>query len=472
MAADYLHGVEVIEVEQGGRTVRVVKSSVIALIGIAPIGDANTPILCLSPNNDAQFGQQIPGFTIPQALDAIRKQGPATVIVINTFNATTNTAQVTTESQTITNGKLKLAYAPIGAVSIFQSNGTTPYTGVAGVDFTLDAFGNFTALSSNAADATVLRFTYKRLDEGTLTDNQIIGANTSGVRTGIKCLELVNGLFGFKPKILISPKFVELAAVAAELLAVAPKYRAISLPDAPLGTSFSGVLALRGPASSANGFKTSSRRAYLLFPHLKAYDGATDSDVNVPYSAFMAGLISRVDREEGYWVSPSNHEIYGITGTEIPIVSDYTDPESEANVLNAAGITTVYTGYGTGPRAWGNRSAAYPTDTSAKNFLSVQRMADVVHESVEGAAFPFIDKPLNQATIDAIRQTVNGFFNTLIQRGACLQGSRCEYVPEDNSAINLAAGQVQFNLVFMGPTPAERITFISQLDINLLAQIA
>jgi len=38
-------------------------------------------------------------------------------------------------------------------------------------------------------------------------------------------------------------------------------------------------------------------------------------------------------------------------------------------------------------------------------------------------------------------------------------------------AEELAAGHVTFDLVFMGPTPAERITFKSYLDINLLTQI-
>jgi len=470
MATDFLHGVETIEVNQGGRTVRVVKSSVIALIGIAPLGAANTPILCLSPNDDTQFGQELPGFTIPQSLAAIRKQGPATVIVVNTFNSTTNTVQVTAESKTITNGKLKLDAAPIGTVSIFLTNGTTPFTGVAGVDYTLDAFGNFTALSAVASESLVLKFNYKKLDIGNVPSSQIIGSNTGGVRTGIKCLELVKNLFGFKAKILIAPFFVETKSVADELQVAADKYRGIYLPDAPSGTTIAQALASRGPASTIS-FKTASQRGYALFPALVAYDVATDSNINVPYSAYMAGVISRVDNEEGFWVSPSNHEINGVLGSSIPVIADYTDPNSEANLLNAAGITTVYSGYGTGVRTWGNRSLSYPANSDPKTFISIRRMADVVHESLEEAAFPYVDKPINQALADVIREEGNSFMNTLIGRGACTPGSRVEYVVEDNPASELALGHIQFNLVFMGPTPAERITFKSLLDINLLAQI-
>lgn len=469
MAANYLHGVETIEMNTGARPVSVIKSSVIALVGLAPIGTKNEPILVLSPTDAAQFGQQLPGFTIPQALDAIFKQGPATVIIVNTFDSTTNTEQVTLESHTITGGKLKLSAAPIGAVTVFLTDGTTPFTGVSGVDYSIDAFGNFTALSAVAAEALVLKFTFKIFDSGTVTSAQIIGTNTSGVRTGSKCLETVFNTFGFTPKILIAPVYIELVAVATEFIALAEKYRAITLIDAPVTTTVTQAIAGRGPASTIN-LKTSSYRAYLLCPHLKVYDADSDLNINAPYSQFMAGVMANVDLNEGYWVSPSNHEILGIVGTEYIVTASVNDANTEANLLNEKGITTTFTGYGTGTRTWGNRSAAFPTNTDPKNFIPIRRIADIVHESLEQAMLPFIDKPINQATADAIRDTGNGFFRTLIGRGAVTAGSKCVY-SADNTAEELAAGHVIFDLVFMGPTPAERITFKSYLDVNLLTQI-
>lgn len=470
--ANYLHGVETIEIPQAGRTVSVVKSSIITLVGIAPTGPVNQNVLVLSPNDAAQFGQQLPGFTIPQALDAIFKQGPATVVVVNVFNSTTNTANVTLETKTITNGKIKLDFAPIGAVNVFLTNGTTPFTGVKDVDYSLDAFGNFTALSSVAAEGLVLKFTYKKLDASTVTGAQIIGTNTSGVRTGTKCWETIFNTLGFYPKILIAPGYSVLNAVATEMLALAPKYRAIALIDAPSGTSVTAAVAGRGPASTIN-FKTSSDRAYLLCPYLQVYDADSDSNVNAPYSSFMAGVISRVDNEEdgGYWVSPSNKEIRGIVGTEYVVTSSFTDAETEANLLNSVGITTVFSGYGSGVRTWGNRSASFPTNTDQKNFIPIRRLADMVHESLEQASLQFIDKPLNQATIDAIRDTGNGFFKSLIGRGACLPGSKIIYNPADNPAEQLAAGHVTFELSFTGASPAERITYKSVIDTNLLTQL-
>jgi uncharacterized protein len=64
MPANYLHGVETIELERGPRPVSTVKSAVIGLIGTAPIGPVNITTLSLSETAGAAFGPQLPGFAI------------------------------------------------------------------------------------------------------------------------------------------------------------------------------------------------------------------------------------------------------------------------------------------------------------------------------------------------------------------------------------------------------------------------
>lgn len=472
MAANYLHGVETAEVQTGAVPIQVVKSSVIALTGIAPIGAANTPVLVLSEQDAAQFGKELPGFSIPQALRAIFDQGPATVVVVNTFSSTTNTAQVTAESKTVTNGRLKLTYAPIGTVTILDSN-DQPTTFVEGEDYDLDEFGNFVVLSAEIPEATVLKFTYKRLDGATVTDAQIIGTvEVDGDRTGMQCFDLCFQMFGFNPKIIICPGYSTRAAVAAEMIskAEAPQYRGMTAIDAPAGTTPTGAIAGRGPAGTIAGFKSSSDRAVLLYPMLKAYDPAADAEANFPYSAYWAGVVARVDREEGYWVSPSNHEILGILGLERFISAVINDASSEANLLNEKGITTVFNSFGSGFRVWGNRSAAWPTVTHPRNFINIRRTADVIAESIELAMLQFIDRPINNAIIDDIKETVNQFIRTLIGRGALVDGV-CTYDPAKNPPTELALGHLTFDYSIMPPPPAERITFNQTIDINLLRGI-
>jgi phage tail sheath protein FI len=207
---------------------------------------------------------------------------------------------------------------------------------------------------------------------------------------------------------------------------------------------------------------------YFFIPYLKAYDIATDSNQDFPYSEFMAGVISSTRLNEGFWVSPSNKEIKGVVGIERTISAGINDTGSDANTLNASGITTIFNAFGTGIRTWGNRNASYPSNTAPDNFISVQSSADVIHEALENAVFQFIDQPITKALIDVIRETGNNFIRTLVGRGALIAGSRVEFPPELNTPTEIAAGHLTYNLIMMPSVPAERITMRSFIDINIL----
>lgn len=471
MSAPYLHGVETIVLKQGPIPVQVVKSAVIGLVGIAPKGPVNTPILVQSDTDAAQFGSPLPGFNIPQALKQIIAQGAGTIIVVNVFDPAVHITAVVDEVQTIINGKLKLAFAPIAAVTIKNNDGSAS-TLVNGVDYSFDEYGNFQALSANAANNTQLKFSYSKLNTAAITGALIIGTYTSntGVRTGIQCLDVSKNTFGFNPKILIAPNYSSLTAVATELLSKASSYRAVALLDAPYGTTVAGAIAGRGIGGGIN-FNISDKRGYLLYPYLKAYDIATNGNIDFPYSSFMAGVMAANDLENGYWSSPSNREIKGIVGAERSISAGNNDANSDANLLNSNGIATIFNTFGTGIRTWGNRNASFPNNSNPDNFVPVQRTADVVHESLENAAFQFLDQPITPALIDAIRESGNSFVRTLIGRGALTVGSRIEFPKNLNTPTELAAGHLTYNLIMMPPPPAERITIQSFIDISLLKNL-
>ena len=276
-------------------------------------------------------------------------------------------------------------------------------------------------------------------------------------------------LMGFFAKILVAPGFCTLNSVASEMIVMASKLRAVALIDAPIGTTYAQAIAGRGPAGTIN-FNTSSERAVLCYPHLQVYDSATDSNRLEPLSQRLAGVMCAKDTEKGYWWSPSNTEVKGIVGVERQLSAMINDPQSEVNLLNEVGVVTLFNSFGTGIRTWGNRSAAWPTVTHPKNFINIRRTADILHESVEYSMLQFIDMPLNNALIDAIKESVNSFIRTLISRGALIDG-KCSYDPTKNPTTELALGHVTFDLEFMPPTPAERITFESFINIELLKQL-
>ena len=471
---DFLHGVETLTLDQGPRPVTIVKSAVIGLIGISPIGVSNTPILVTGDATAAQFGAKVPGFSIPQSLDAIFKQGAGAVVVINVFDPIAHTTAIVAEAQTIVAGKLSLSAAPIGSVTVLDVASVASAL-VLGTDYTLDAYGNLVVISNaaGAVNGTILKFTYKKLNAAAVTAAVIIGAidGTTGARSGMQCLPLAKNLFGFNAKILIAPLFSQLSAVTAELISKASSLRAIALIDAPYGTTVAQAIAGRGPAGTIN-FNTSSKRADLLYPFLKAYDAASNSNLDFPQSAFKAGVYAATDSEFGFWYSTSNKEIKGVIGAERNISASLNDAGSDANTLNAAGVSTIFNTFGTGIRTWGNRSASFPTNTSPDNFISVLRTVDVIAESVENAMLQFLDKPINQALIDAVRETCNQFIRVLIGRGALIPGSRVEFPKDVNTAIEIAAGHLTYDVILMPPPPFEKGTFRNIIDTSLLKNLS
>lgn len=82
----------------------------------------------------------------------------------------------------------------------------------------------------------------------------------------------------------------------------------------------------------------------------------------------------------------------------------------------------------------------------------------------------FLDQPINEALIDSICESVNSFMRTLVARGAIVDGA-CTFDASKNEASEIALGHLTFDLTFMPPTPCERISFESYIDINLLSNL-
>jgi uncharacterized protein len=466
----FLHGIETIEVNSGPRPIQVVRAAVVGLIGIAPKGPLET---CTVVNNDvdaAQFGAELDGFTIPQALNSIFAQGAGTVIVVNVFNPDTMTATVTAEEQVVASQRIQLDFAPIGETITLTGTGGTP-TYTAGTQYTVDEFGLVSILdTATILNGATVEATYEKLDASTITSSTIIGAvSGANVRTGLKAFGDAFSLFGFEPTIFIAPKYVETSAVATGLIATAESFRGFALIDAPVGTTQAVAIAGRGPLGTIN-FFTGSKNAVLLYPHLKRINPKTDTEENVPYSQYFAGVWCDTISRLGYQYSPSNKPINGIVGLEQPVSFNPTSASTDANALNAAGIVTVGQNFGTGLITWGNRSAAYPTSTAPDNFMAVLMTAYIIDKSIEQASLQFVDQPLNNALIDSIVSSANAFLRSLIARGAIIDGS-VTFPTAKNSNENLALGRVTFDVTFMPPTPAERITYDRFIDISLLAAL-
>ena len=472
MAANYLHGVETVEVERGPRPVKTVKSAVIGLIGTAPMGPLNAATLSLSEKDAAAFGNQLPGFTIPQALDAIYDHGAGTVIVINVLDPAIHKTAVPAEEVIFdtSNDRAKLAFGAVLSLTLKSADGASTYK--QGDDYTVDlASGTVTRLRSGTiAVGAVPKATYEYADPSKVTSAELIGAvNAAGIRTGMKALADTYNQFGFFAKILIAPAFGTLNSVATDLIAMATKLGAVAYIDAPIGTTFAQALAGRGPAGTIN-FNTSSDRVRLCYPHVKVYDATLDADRLEPLSARAAGLRAKVDLDKGFWWSSSNQELLGVTGVERQLSAMIDDPQSEVNLLNEVGITTVFSSFGTGLRLWGNRTAAWPTVTHMRNFENVRRTGDVINESIRHFSLQYMDMPLNQALIDALVESVNSYGRKLIGDGALL-GFKAWFDPKRNEETELAAGHLLISYKYTPPPPLERLTYETEITSEYLVSL-
>ncbi|MGH7049158.1 MAG: phage tail sheath family protein [Acetobacteraceae bacterium] len=508
MPANFLHGIEITEVRTGPVPITVVNSAVIGLVGTAPQWAAgsgsptppspNTLTLVNSAMSASQFGPLMRGYTIPYALAAILAQGSGQIIVVNVFNPATHQTVVApaafnmpASGVQVVNVKQMGLVGPglpnsgtlTSTVTVTASTGTPVY--VEGTDYTVDYVNGFVTAKIGGAitSGESLKIGYAYADPSKVADADIVGAVTSGVYTGMQAFLTTFQSMGFFPKLLIAPGMSQDEATAAALTTLAGTVRGMAFIDAAPATAVATAISNRGTTGQA--FDTSSYRAVLCFPQEMFYDtgivptgntinnqGAVinalyNANADSPYSQWVAGATAAQDVANGYWFSPSNTQVQGIVGPDVSMYASAFDAASDTNNLNAAGILTVFNGFGTGLRVWGNTSAAYPSYTDAATFIPVRRTMDVVEASVQLAMLQFLDQPITNGLINSILASVNGFLRTLIQRGA-LVGGVCSYNPAENSAVQLAAGQLTFDISLMPPPPAQTIDFNVFVNTALL----
>lgn len=292
--AEFLHGVQVVNIDTGARPIAVASTSVIGIVGTAPLADAdafpiNKPTLVTSRSEAAKLiASAVPASgdtgTLPDALDSIFDQASAVVIVIRVEKGES-------EAATVAN--------VLGGVNA-----------------------------------------------------------QNGAYQGAHALLAAKSVVGVKPRILLAPGFTHTHQtdpsnperslanpVVEELLPIANKLRAIIVKDGPNSTD---------DAAKQTTALTESKRVYTVDPGVLVQDG--QEVVQRHASAAVAGAIARSDNERGWWASPSNQELYGIVGTVRPIDFAVSDATSRANLLNQANVATIVREGGF--RLWGNRTAS------------------------------------------------------------------------------------------------------------------
>ena len=458
MATNFLHGVEVVEDQGGARPVQSSDQTFIGLVGTSPDGPSGVVRTTLG----AREARELWGAegTIAAAIAAVHSQGRAPAIAaVNALDPDTHRAAVDDEAHSwlAVGQAIQLEHSRVSDVAIDDSGSL-----VAAADYELDAAaGTITVLSvDNTAAGDAVTIDYKYVDVGLVAAAEIAAA--------APLLCEAEEASGRTPGILIAPGWtssvtrsaagvVDSAPVTSALAAVADRCRAIVVADAP-GTTRADALAYRATQAS--------RRVFVVDPQVKVLaagggSGGTEAEVEVrPASGIVAGLMARIDAEQGWWVSPSNRELRGIAGVSRFVSFGLGDPDSEANLLNASQVATIIRS--SGWRLWGNRTCSADPKWQ---FLSVVRINDRINEAVLRSHLWAVDRNITKTYVSDLVESVNAFLRELQAQGAIL-GGRCWADPDLNPNAQVLAGKLFLDFEFTPASPAERITFRSRIVGN------
>lgn len=407
MTTNFHHGPEVIEHKDGVSVVRDVKSAVTYVNGTAPIGDVHD--------------------TPAKRADYINKR-----LIIRTREEAVAAFGPQTAGYTIPQA--------LDAIFDHGSGGTIVVNNV----FDPDTHANVAAVT--AAELTG-------------------GIDANGVATGMAGAQTCYAQFGYFPKILLSALSSD-PGVRVEMDAVAHRLNALAICDLPVGLTKQQAVEARGTGGVVNA-NTSSARTIFTYPHVKVADTVTGDPRLEPLSQRIAGLMIKTDLEQGYHVPFGNRELAGVIGSEVDINFYPSDYANDTNLLNEAGIVTCMRSFATGFRAFGNRSAAYPSSSHVENFIHARRILDQLHDSITFFTMQYVDRLGTPQNVEALEEAVNAFLRAKTGQGV-LYGGTYRFDREKNTSAQIADGHFHYTLECHPTSVAERITTHSYVDTKFI----
>ncbi|WP_336354748.1 phage tail sheath family protein [Pseudomonas granadensis] len=307
------------------------------------------------------------------------------------------------------------------------------------------------------AKAVIVAIGVAKLEDPALQTSAIIGGVLeSGQRTGLQALLDGKSLFNAQPRLLIAPGHTATQAVATALDSVAQKLRAIGIIDGP-GTTDEAAIAY------AENF--GSRNLFMVDPGVKYWDTITSKTVDAPGSAWAAGLFAWTDAEYGFWASPSNKELTGITGTGRAVEYLDGDETCRANLLNNANITTIIRD--DGYRLWGNRTLSSDPKWA---FVTRVRTLFILMDAVQAGHKWAVDRSITKTYVTDVTNGLNAFMADLKAQGAIIN---FEVFPDTelNTASQIAQGKVYWRIRFTDVPPAENPNFLFEVTDQWMTEV-
>lgn len=440
------------------------------VVGTAPINLTenrlvNEPVLCFNYSEAVQklgFSDTFEDYTLCESMySQFSLFGVSPVVFINVLDPEKHRKKIEDKNLVFVDGKATIKEAGIlkETLRLSELKGADgEEVDSAGAELVFDDKGYLNVFAEGATEAVVK---YDALDPSLVTSDDIVGGvDVNGVYSGLELVAHVFPLFRLVPGTIICPKFSTNSLVAAVMEAktqhINGVFSAISIPDISTveASDYTKVAKLK------NDNNISSTYQFATWPKIKI------GDKEMHLSTQLASLMGQIDaNNEGVpYVSPSNKNLKmdsAILEDGTPVVLGV----DQANYLNGEGIVTTVNFIG-GHKLWGNRTAAYPANSDAKDaFIPLRRMFNYISNTLVLTYWNKVDDPGNPKLIETILRSVNTWLDGLTAEGKLL-GGRVEFLKELNPTTALLDGKYKFSVFLTPPTPAEDISFELELDVS------
>lgn len=292
------------------------------------------------------------------------------------------------------------------------------------------------------------------INDGKSGDEYTIdGVTEEAFSAALASLANVEQICGVVPSIICAPEFGEKFAEAMTALCaagIAGKWGCVAYIDLP--ATIASVA-----AAITEGKKQTSKFARVHYPKA-LYKGKV---YHLSVLDCLASMWTDIETEGFSCRSSSNTAI----PCDAPCLSETANlyfSETEANDMNAVGITTVNY-IGGEYRLWGGHMANYANDNAGK--IDPQDMSDAtvradiyLHNWFKREFVDQIDFPVSRRDIDNIVANVNIGLNSFVKKGYILYGE-CHFDAGNNPTAELVAGDIRLDVQYTGTPNGKSITF-------------
>lgn len=471
----YKHGVFTTETETSVVPPLSAKANITVIVGIAAINQTDesnvNKIQRLQNLAEAEkyFGKSTnPDYTINAAINAFFKYysiGP--IYAINVLDPAVHKVAATPESLSFVNNQAILATGSAIMSTVAIKVGAVNKT--LNVDYSL-SFNNNEKLvvsrinSGSILSTDIIAVTYDVLDYSLVTSADIIGgisgSNYSGLELVDRILPKYNEVIGQ----IICPVYCKNNSVAAVMTAKAKN----------LTTKFKAMVVLD--------LNTATMATYSDAPSVKALNSWTDkhqlvcvgdlmlSGVKQHFSIHLAALNqlqAKLSKDKPV-NSPSNKNLVA-DGFQINSV-DITLDDSQAEYVNSQGLIIAIND-ASGWLCWGNRTAAFPSNTDIKDCdIAVRQMFNWVENTYLMYMKRYIDAPIKRRNVQTGTDSFQLLLNSLCGEEALLSG-RIEFRKDMNPTVDLLAGVLKHKIMIAPSPTGTEISGDFEYDVNGLNNI-